>query len=31
MGAALAVVMVGMLLVATAIYFLLFRDEEAVA
>jgi multiple sugar transport system permease protein len=31
MGAALAVVMFGMLLVATAIYFRLFRDEEAVA
>jgi multiple sugar transport system permease protein len=31
MGAALAVVMFGMLLVATGIYFRLFRDEEAAA
>ena len=31
MGAALAVLMFGMLLVATGVYFRLFRDEEAVA
>jgi len=31
MGAALAVVMFGMLLAATAVYFRLFRDEEAAA
>jgi multiple sugar transport system permease protein len=31
MGAALAVVMFGMLLAATAVYFRLFRDEEALS